>query len=119
MNVTRVFSIYLGVLTIVMTGVLVFGFTQGDFWAEGGILTDMPWGIVSLFDVYVGFLLFCAWIWYREPRFWVKALLTLAILLGGNAVSALYAWIILLRSKGDLRVFFLGRFASSVDRDPV
>ena len=108
MKTVRIFSIYLAILTIVMIGVLVFGFTQGDFWEEGAILTEMPWGIVSLFDVYVGFLLFCAWIWYREPRFWTKALLPIAILLGGNAVSALYAWIVLFRSEGDLRVFFLG-----------
>ena len=112
MNAARIFSIYLAILTIVMIAVLIFGFTQGDFWAEGAVLTDMPWGIVSLFDVYVGFLLFCAWIWYREQRFWAKALLTIAILLGGNAVSALYAWVVLLRSEGDLRVFFLGSRAS-------
>jgi hypothetical protein len=33
---------------------------------------------------------------------------SVAILLGGNVVSGLYAAITLLRSKGDPKVFFLG-----------
>ena len=92
-----------------MVGVLVFGFSQGDFWAEGIQLTSMPWGIVSLFDVYVGFLLFSSWIWYREDGFWKKTFLTISILLGGNAVSALYALIALVKSKGDMDFFFKGK----------
>ena len=109
MQVTRFFTIYLALLFIIMAGVLVFGFSQGDFWTEGSQLTSMPWGIVSLFDVYVGFLLFCSWIWYREDGFLKKAFLTISILLGGNAVSALYALIALVKSKGDLDFFFTGK----------
>ena len=113
MQANRFFSLYLALLFFVMCAILAYGFTQGDFWAEGSILTGMPWGIVSLVDVYVGFLLFCAWIWYRESSLLAKVGLTLAILLGGNAVSALYAWITLVRSGGDLQAFFLGAHASS------
>ena len=39
----------LGLLS--MTGILVYGFTAGDFAAEGGQLLSMPWGIVSLVDL--------------------------------------------------------------------
>ena len=42
---------------IAMTGVLVYGFTVGNFSAEGAKLLAMPWGIVSLVDLYVGFSL--------------------------------------------------------------
>ena len=49
-----------------MTGVLVYGFFGGDFSAEGALLLSMPWGIVSLVDLYVGFTLFSGWIVYRE-----------------------------------------------------
>ena len=45
---------------------LAYGFIVGDFWKDGGELMDNPWGIVSLFDVYVGFFFFIGWIAYRE-----------------------------------------------------
>ena len=43
---------------LAMTVVLVYGFTVGDFAEEGKQLLSMPWGIVSLVDLYVGFALF-------------------------------------------------------------
>jgi hypothetical protein len=39
-----------------MTAVLIYGFTVGDFAMEGKQLLSMPWGIVSLVDLYVGFV---------------------------------------------------------------
>ena len=51
---------------LAMTGILIYGFTIGDFAAEGAKLLAMPWGIVSLVDLYVGFALFSCWIVYRE-----------------------------------------------------
>ena len=58
--------LYLVVLTVVMGGALAYGFIVGDFWKDGGKLIENPWGIVSLFDVYVGFFFFIGWIAYRE-----------------------------------------------------
>ena len=54
----------LGVLA--MTVAIGSAFINGDFGAEGAKLTAMPWGIVSLVDLYVGFILFSGWIIYRE-----------------------------------------------------
>jgi hypothetical protein len=56
-----VVSMWLG-----MTVVLVYGFGFGDFAGEGAKLLAMPWGVVSLADLYTGFLLFAGWIIYRE-----------------------------------------------------
>jgi len=36
---------------LAMTAALIYGFTVGDFAAEGGQILDMPWGIVSLVDL--------------------------------------------------------------------
>ncbi len=99
---------YLILLTVVMAGALVYGFTVGDFWKDGGELVENPWGIVSLFDVYVGFFFIIGWIVYRESCLGVILVWSIAILLGGNVVSGLYAVIALIRSKGDPKVFFLG-----------
>ena len=105
--------VYLTVLTLVMGAALVYGFTVGDFWKDGGELVDNPWGIVSLFDVYVGFFFFIGWIVYRESCPGIMLFWSVAILLGGNVVSGLYAVITLLRSKGDPKVFFLGEGRNS------
>ena len=51
---------------IAMTAVLIYGFTAGDFGSDGGEILRNPWGIVSLVDLYTGFILFSAWIVYRE-----------------------------------------------------
>ena len=41
-----------------MATALWHGFTAGDFFGEGSQLAAMPWGIVSLVDLYTGFVLF-------------------------------------------------------------
>ena len=99
---------YLIILMVVMIVALGYGFTSGDFWKDGGELMENPWGIVSLYDVYVGFFFFIGWIWYRECCLGIKLVWAVAILLGGNAVAGIYAIITLLRSKGNAKVFFMG-----------
>ena len=84
MKIAKFVSI-LGLLA--MTTVLIYGFTIGDFLSEGSKLTAMPWGIVSLVDLYTGFTLFSAWIIYREKSLpvaiaWTIAMLTLGFFAG-------------------------------------
>ena len=104
----RIALLCLIVLTAVMAGVLIYGFTLGDS-RDFKELLENPWGIVSLFDVYVGFFFFIGWIVYRESCPGIILAWSVAILLGGNLVSGIYAFIALLRSKGDARTFFLGQ----------
>jgi len=103
MKTAKVISI-LGVLA--MTAVLVYGFTKGDFFAEGSQLAAMPWGIVSLVDLYTGFTLFSAWIIYRVAIVWTVAMMTLGFFAG-----SLYAFIALQTSGDDWRKFWLGKHA--------
>lgn len=99
----------LGVLA--MTAVLVNGFTRGNFSLEGSQLLAMPWGIVSLVDLYTGFILFSLWIIYREKSLPVALLWTLAMLTLGFFAGSLYALIALLRCGNDWRRFWLGKHA--------
>lgn len=99
----------LGVLA--MTVVLVYGFTAGDFFSEGSQLVAMPWGIVSLVDLYTGFTLFSAWIIYREKSLPVALLWTVAMLVLGFFAGSLYALINLYTSQGDWKKFWLGKHA--------
>jgi hypothetical protein len=103
------FIAFLGMLA--MTAVLIYGFTVGDFSGEGSQLISMPWGIVSLVDLYTGFILFSAWIIYREKSLPIALLWTLAMLVLGFFAGSLYALINLYASRGDWRKFWLGKHA--------
>jgi hypothetical protein len=96
---------------VAMGAALVHGFSAGDFFGEGRRLMSMPWGIVSLVDLYTGFVLFSGWIIYRERSLRVAGLWTLAMMTLGFFAGSLYAFIALHRSEGDWRRFWLGRHA--------
>ncbi len=99
----------LGVLA--MTGILVYGFTVGNFSEEGSRLLSMPWGIVSLVDLYVGFTLFSGWIIYRERSILSALIWVLLMMVLGFFTGALYTFIALRTSAGDWRKFWLGKRA--------
>ena len=100
---------FLGILA--MTGVLVYGFTIGDFLAEGRDLLATPWGIVSLVDLYTGFILFSCWIIYREKSLPIAILWTVAMLALGFLTGSVYVFVALRSSGNDWRRFWLGKHA--------
>ena len=108
MKLAKTISI-LGMLA--MTAVLIYGFTVGDFFGEGSKLFAMPWGIVSLVDLYTGFTLFSAWIIYREKSLPVAILWTVAMMTLGFFAGSLYAFLALQNSGDDWRKFWLGKHA--------
>jgi hypothetical protein len=77
---------------VVLGGAIVVALVTGDFFAEGGVITGMPWGIVSLVDVYTGVVLVAAWIWWRDGArkgiVWIGLLIVL-----GHAATALYVFL--------------------------
>lgn len=91
-----------------MTAVLIYGFGFGDFAGEGAKLLAMPWGIVSLADLYTGFLLFAGWIIYRERSSLNKLWWIIALMILGNWIACLYVLLALYTSRGDARRFWLG-----------
>jgi hypothetical protein len=108
MKIAKVLSL-LGMLA--MTGVLIYGFTVGDFAGEGARLLAMPWGIVSLVDLYVGFSLFSAWIVFRE-RSWPRSLVWVVLMMVlGFFTASLYTFLALQASGGDWHKFWFGRRA--------
>jgi hypothetical protein len=108
MKIAKIISI-LGILA--MTAVLIYGFTVGDFAGEGSQLAAMPWGIVSLVDLYTGFTLFSMWIIYREKSLPIAILWTVAMLTLGFFAGSLYTFIALQTSGEDWRKFWLGKNA--------
>lgn len=111
MKIAKIIAL-LGLLA--MTGILIFGFSVGNFGEEGAKLLAMPWGIVSLVDLYTGFILFSGWIVFREKALlpsivWVLLMLTL-----GFWAGALYTLIALQTSGNDWKRFWLGKRAADV-----
>jgi len=108
MKIAKTIAI-LGILA--MTGILVYGFTVGNFSSEGSRLLAMPWGIVSLVDLYVGFSLFSCWIIYREKAVLPSIIWVVLMMVLGFFTGALYTFIALQTSGGDWRKFWMGKRA--------
>lgn len=108
MKVAKIIAL-LGLLA--MSAVLVYGFAVGDFAGEGGQLLDMPWGIVSLVDLYVGFVLFSGWIVYRENSLGRSIVWVILMMVLGFWTASLYTWLALRSSENDWKRFWLGKHA--------
>jgi hypothetical protein len=91
-----------------MTGIILRAFIMGNFSAEGDRLLAMPWGVVSLVDLYVGFTLFSGWIVYREQSWLARIIWVVLMMTLGNWTAALYVFLALQKSGGDWKRFWLG-----------
>jgi hypothetical protein len=74
----------------VMTATIVFGLANGGFGDDAAAIWGLPWGKVTLVDLYAGLAIFGAWIALRESRplrvgIWWVALITL-----GNLAAGVY-----------------------------
>lgn len=94
--------------TVIMFLALVYGFTTGNFRAEGSILTSLAWGRVSLLDVYVGFSIVGGWIIFRENHFWRSLGWILGIFILGNFLACFYIWLQLKNADGNVKKFWFG-----------
>lgn len=94
---------------LAMTGILIYGFTVGNFSAEGAKLLAMPWGIVSLVDLYVGFTLFSCWIVFREKAWLPSVIWVILMMVLGFWAGALYTFFALQTSGGDWKHFWYGK----------
>jgi hypothetical protein len=92
--------------------VLLYAFIKGDFSGEGAKLLEMPWGIVSLVDVYVGFTFFAGWIVYREKSLARAIAWVVLVMVLGNFVASIYALLALWRCQGDWTRFWMGARAN-------
>ena len=96
---------------LAMTGVLIYGFTVGNFSADGSEILKNPWGVVSMVDLYTGFTLFSGWIVFREKSFVRSAIWVVLMMVLGFFTASLYALIALYASDGDWKKFWMGKRA--------
>jgi len=103
MTITKIFSY---ISAIAMTAVI--------FWAQSQVpilespIPDLPWGTVSLVDLYTGFIFVCFWIFYKEKTIYA-IIWSIFMMVLGNLTTAIYVLYSLNTSKGDMKKFFMGK----------
>ncbi|MBX4260144.1 DUF1475 domain-containing protein [Clostridium estertheticum] len=103
MKIGKIFS-FIGFL--LMMGMLIYGFTIGNFTGEGKILLGMPWGQISLVDIYIEFIIVCSWIVYREDTIFKSLIWILLVLTLGSMISCLYVFLAFNKSNGNWQKFW-------------
>lgn len=94
-------------LTAVMFAAIGMSIATGDLASEGSDLLALPWGRMSLIDLYAGVILLFGWVVLRERTIWVALAWLPVFVLLGNAGTALYATIAAFRAD-DVSVFLAG-----------
>jgi hypothetical protein len=73
-----IFRSLLVIFSAAFAAMIYWAVQTGEFWAEGSWLTSNPWGIVSLTDLYLGFLATAVFMYLLEgPKirwFWILPL---------------------------------------------
>jgi hypothetical protein len=104
----KIIKIISGLGIIAMSAVLLYGFIVGDFSSDGAKIVSNPWGIVSLVDLYTGFILFSAWIVYREKNILPAVIWVILMMVLGFFTASLYVFLAAQRSEGDWQKFWMG-----------
>ena len=93
---------------VIMGFSIVYGFAAGDFGGDGIQMLELLWGRITLIDIYLAFLAFAAWMFFREG-FNVKSIVIfLFILVLGSFTICLYTFIAMQRANGDWLKFWYG-----------
>jgi hypothetical protein len=77
-------------LSVAFTAMILWASFRGDFGAEFAAISSMPWGQVSLVDLYLGFLLYGCAVWVIEDKLMTKLLWVLPVIVLGNAWSLIW-----------------------------
>ena len=88
-----------------------FGIAEGDLVAESSQIWALPWGRVSLVDLYLGLAVFGGWVAVRQPNVISTLAWWVALVFLGNLAAGAYLTIAAFRSR-DLQQLLLGSRAS-------
>lgn len=93
----------------IMASFIIYALIFGDLFAEGSMLTTMPWGLVSLVDIYLGLIIFCSWVLWRETHLVSALIWVTTIFVLGNVISCLYILKSAYDAEGSVIRFCLGK----------
>ena len=92
MNVLRA---AIGIFGLALLGLLLWAALSmqdlhGSFTDQLAVMTTLPWGVASLADLYVGFLLFAVLVFLTERSWLIAVLWAVPVFFIGNIWSALW-----------------------------
>jgi len=92
MNILRA---AIAILALALLGLIIWAATgmqalHGSFFDQAKVLLTLPWGVVSLADLVVGFVLFAVLVFLTERSWMVAALWAAPILVLGNVWAAIW-----------------------------
>ena len=103
MTITKVISYF---ISLAMISVILWA--QSEVSLFDSTIPSLPWGVVSLVDLYSGFIFVAIWMIYRERNitalFWV-----IFVMLLGNLTTAIYIIYCINDANKDINKFFLGK----------
>ncbi|MGL4772736.1 MAG: DUF1475 family protein [Clostridium sp.] len=94
---------------ISMAIAIIYGLTIGDFTGDGKILLGLYWGSVTMLDIYLAFISFSIFMFYREGINIKSIILFILILVLGSFTICLYTFLAMHESKGDWNKLFSRR----------
>ena len=103
MTITKLISYF---ISVSMIGVIIWAQNQVSLFDSP--IPDLPWGIVSLVDLYGGFILVCFWIIYKESLY-TAIVWSFFVLILGNLTTAIYVIYSINKSRGNIVHFFMGK----------
>jgi hypothetical protein len=93
---------------LAMTGAIIYGVSSGGFGDDASAIWALPWGRVSLIDLYAGLVIFGAWIAVRETNRARIALWWLALAVLGNFAAGVYL-VTAAMLAADMRELLMGK----------
>jgi hypothetical protein len=92
MNILRA---ALGILALVLLGLIIWAATagpdlHGGIMDQAQVLLTLPWGVVTLVDLLIGFVLFAVLVFLTERSWLLAALWAAPVLVLGNMWAAVW-----------------------------
>lgn len=92
MNIARA---AIGILGLTLLGLIIWAFTaqqdlHGSFFEQAAVLITLPWGIVSIADLVLGFVLFAVLVFLTERSLLIAALWAAPVIVLGNVWAAVW-----------------------------
>ncbi len=77
---------------VLLASIVWAGFVMGsNLLSEGARILEMPWGVVTLIDLYAGFIIFAAIVLVVEQNKLLAVAIALPVFVLGNVVMAAWA----------------------------
>ena len=86
----KILRISIAIMALGLAGLIVVAVADGSFSEAGRWLTSEPWGLVTLADLYLGFVLAAIVIWLCEARPLTALVWILPIPVLGNVWTVLW-----------------------------